>query len=273
MTQHRDIKDNTDGQRARTASGRRGRHTRFAAGTTVVLAAALLAGCGGKDTDSSPKEMSGAAKPASGDTSHNASSPDDSSPKPSSSTGGNTSSSRPQENGSASPSTQHGGANKSPAGDSTPATSKTPSSKQAAGPSKRCHTSELKASVGKGHPGAGQRNFALVLTNSSGHACTVRGYPGVAFVNDAGQNVSVDPERTSGQQATVTLAPGHSAWAPLSYGSPEMTDVPTTNPTAVKVTPPDEKASLQADWSGGPVTKTGKASVPKVGPLSAGTGA
>ncbi|NED06890.1 DUF4232 domain-containing protein, partial [Streptomyces sp. SID6648] len=41
----------------------------------------------------------------------------------------------------------------------------------------RCHTGELRASVGRVDPGAGQRNFPVVLTNTSGRTCTVHGYP------------------------------------------------------------------------------------------------
>ena len=49
----------------------------------------------------------------------------------------------------------------------------------------RCHTAELRASVGRVDPGAGQRNHPVVLTNTSSRTCTVLGYPGAAFV-DAG---------------------------------------------------------------------------------------
>jgi len=52
-----------------------------------------------------------------------------------------------------------------------------------------------------------------------------------------------------------------------------MTGVPTVTPEAVKITPPDERASLAISWSGGPVIKTGKASVPKISSLRPGTGA
>ncbi|WP_413810640.1 DUF4232 domain-containing protein [Streptomyces sp. OE57] len=59
--------------------------------------------------------------------------------------------------------------------------------------STRCHTSELRASVGSEGPGAGQENFALVLTNASGHTCTVTGYPGAAFTDASGRQLGSDP--------------------------------------------------------------------------------
>jgi len=48
----------------------------------------------------------------------------------------------------------------------------------------RCHTSDLRASVGKNDPGAGQENFPVVLTNRSGRTCTVYGYPGAVGVDE-----------------------------------------------------------------------------------------
>jgi len=136
-----------------------------------------------------------------------------------------------------------------------------------------CHTSDLKASFGPNHPGAGQEGFALILTNRSGHTCTVRGYPGLAFINSAGQQVSFDPHRASGETPTVEISPGMSASAPLTFSNPKMTHVTTVVPDAVKITPPDERTHLVIPWSGGPVTNTGKASVPEIGPLHAGSDA
>ncbi|MEV6807960.1 DUF4232 domain-containing protein [Streptomyces sp. NPDC051132] len=139
---------------------------------------------------------------------------------------------------------------------------------------RRCHTAELKASVGADHPGAGQANFALVLTNTSGRTCTVHGFPGVAFVDGAGQAVTPDPERATGEAAgTVTLSPGGHAWSALTYANPAITGVTTVTPASVLVTPPDETAAIRVRWRGGEVSNTGKASVPRVSPLRPGDGA
>ncbi|MBD0418811.1 DUF4232 domain-containing protein [Streptomyces sp. TRM S81-3] len=137
----------------------------------------------------------------------------------------------------------------------------------------RCHTSELSASVGANRPGAGQSNFALVLTNGSRRTCTVYGFPGVEFVNGAGEAVTPDPERaTDEERRTVTLAPGASAWSALTYTNPALTGVTTVTPAALRVTPPDETAALSVRWAGGEVSNTGKASVPRLSPLRPGDG-
>ncbi|MFD5270453.1 DUF4232 domain-containing protein [Streptomyces sp. NPDC058335] len=139
---------------------------------------------------------------------------------------------------------------------------------------RRCHTSELRASVGANRPGAGQANFAIVLTNVSTRTCTVSGFPGMAFVNGAGEAVTPDPERATGEeQRTVTLTPGAGAWSALTYANPAITGVTTVTPAALLLTPPDETASISVRWTGGEVSNTGKASVPRVSPLRPGDGA
>ncbi|MEU1183830.1 DUF4232 domain-containing protein [Streptomyces sp. NPDC005820] len=140
-------------------------------------------------------------------------------------------------------------------------------------PSTRCHTSDLRAFIGPNDPGAGQENFAVVLTNNSARTCTVYGFPGIAFVDGAGEAVTPDPERATGQEEpTVSLKPGASAWSALTFTNPAATGATTVTPAAVLVTPPDETASIKAAWGGGKVSNTGKASVPQVGPLRPGDG-
>ncbi|MBZ6088116.1 DUF4232 domain-containing protein [Streptomyces olivaceus] len=136
----------------------------------------------------------------------------------------------------------------------------------------RCHTSELRAAVGRLDPGAGQRNFPLVLTNTSERTCTVYGYPGAAFVDASGKQLGPDPERAPGSPETLTLTPGASAWAGLSFSSPEISGARTATPAALLVTPPDERASLKVEWTAGAVPVGGKASSVSVTALEAGSG-
>ncbi|MEU0744319.1 DUF4232 domain-containing protein [Streptomyces sp. NPDC006134] len=136
----------------------------------------------------------------------------------------------------------------------------------------RCHTSELRASVGRADPGAGQRNFPVVLTNASTRTCTLYGYPGAAFVDASGRQLGPDPRRAPGSPEKVTLPPGHSAWAGLSFASPEVSGARAATPAALLVTPPDERDSLTVAWKGGKVPVGGTASTVTVTVLDAGTG-
>ncbi|MFD3455100.1 DUF4232 domain-containing protein [Streptomyces sp. NPDC058691] len=217
----------------------------------AALAMAVLTGCGngGGSDASAPQTLPGSASPAGGDT---------------------TASAQTSASSAASP----GATATSPTAATTPASGGTGGSGATTAGGDRCHTADLRASIGPNDPGAGQENFPVVLTNRSSRTCTVYGFPGLAFVNSAGQQVTVDPERETGlPKQRVTLAPGASAWSPMSFSNPAISGVTTVVPAAVLVTPPDERASLRVPWTGGKVSNTGKASVPRIGPLQAGTGA
>lgn len=136
----------------------------------------------------------------------------------------------------------------------------------------RCTTSELRASVGRMDPGAGQRNFPVVLTNGSSRTCTVYGYPGAAFVDASGGQLGPDPRRTPGDATVVTLAPGESAWAGLRYASPGVSGARTAVPAALLVTPPDEQDPLKVPWKGREVPVSGNASSVFISVLQPGTG-
>lgn len=226
--------------------------TRIAGSTAVVLAALLLSGCGGKGDTASPEHVNGTAAPATGDASQSASPQDD---------GTSASASAPES------SKKTGGSD-----DSTSASGDSGGTQKKSATTSRCHTSDLKATVGPNHPGAGQENYALVLTNTSGSTCTVYGYPGAAFVNSKGQNVSINPHREGGDKQKIALSPGESAWSAMSYSNPQMTGVATVQPDAILITPPDEKKSLKVNWTGGEVTRSGAASVASLSPLRPGDG-
>ncbi|MET9448462.1 DUF4232 domain-containing protein [Streptomyces cinerochromogenes] len=167
-----------------------------------------------------------------------------------------------------------GPADGAPTGSARPSGTGTAEQSPAEPAPQRCRTAGLKAALGPNHPGAGQSNFTLVLTNRSPHTCRMSGFPGVAFVDASGAAVTPDPERATGtRRQSVTLAPGADAWAGLSYTDPALTGVTTVTPRALLVTPPDETAALSVPWTGGRVSDTGKASVPQVTALRPGSGA
>jgi hypothetical protein len=136
----------------------------------------------------------------------------------------------------------------------------------------RCRTTELRASVGRVDPGAGQRNVPVVLTNTSSRTCTLYGYPGAAFTDASGRQLGPDPARDPASPRTVTLAPGKSAWAPLSFASPDISGARTATPATLLVTPPDERDALEVTWKAGEVPVSGNESEVSLGALSPGTG-
>jgi hypothetical protein len=207
---------------------------------SAVAVLGLLTACGGGgSTASSRSSLPGTAEPATGD--------------------------RATASASASASVPH-----STPSEITVTASNPPAA--ATGASGRCHTSELRASVGRNDPGAGQENFPIVLTNTSSHACTVRGYPGAAFVDASSRQLGPDPKRQPGTASSVTLAPGGSAWAGLSFSNPEVSGAHAATPASLLVTPPDARDHLTVAWRGGEVPVSGNSSSVFLTAFSAGTG-
>ncbi|MDV9178215.1 DUF4232 domain-containing protein [Streptomyces sp. W16] len=216
---------------------------------SAVAVLGLTTACNnGSGTASSPQTQSGTAAPAGGDASAD---------------------------GSGTPVTSSSGSDTATGSDSTSSGSSTSaSSSSGVTSSSRCHTSELRAKVGGNDPGAGQENFPIVLTNASGRTCTVRGFPGAAFLNASGTQLGDDPQRESGSTATtVTLKPGQSAWAGLTFSNPEISGAKTATPSLLAVTPPDEEDSLHVKWTNGAVPVSGNSSSVRLTVFSAGTGA
>jgi hypothetical protein len=58
----------------------------------------------------------------------------------------------------------------------------------------------------------------------------------------------------------VTLRPGRSAWAGLTFSNPGVSGAGTATPAALIVTPPDERDHLTVKWTAGPVPVGGNAS-------------
>ena len=218
--------------------------------SAVAVLGLTTTACGnGSGTVSSPQTESGTAAPAGGD---------------------------PSADGSGTPASTSSGTDTATGSDSTSTSSgsSTSTSSSSGVSSSRCHTSELRAKVGGNDPGAGQENFPIVLTNASGRTCTVRGFPGAAFLNASGTQLGDDPQRESGSTATtVTLKPGQSAWAGLTFSNPEVSGAKTATPSWLAVTPPDEQDALHVKWTAGAVPVSGNASSVRLTVFSAGTGA
>jgi hypothetical protein len=113
----------------------------------------------------------------------------------------------------------------------------------------RCHTGDLRLSLGQSEGAAGTAYRALLFTNRSGHRCTLYGYPGVSWVTgDNGTQVNAPFRRDPVDRAVkVTLAPGGVAHAVLAAAHPEAFPAGDCKPIAVRgyrVYPPDETAAV-----------------------------
>ena len=134
----------------------------------------------------------------------------------------------------------------------------TPSSPTSAAPASsgtsQCTTADLRLTVGAANGAAGTIYYPLDFTNASSSACTMYGYPGVAFVSSpGGSQVGAAAGRPSSTApALVTLEPGATAHATLA-----VSDVLIGNNCLghqvqvnwVQVYPPDQYSALFAQLS------------------------
>ncbi|MCQ2002113.1 DUF4232 domain-containing protein [Arthrobacter zhaoxinii] len=193
----------------------------------LALSGSVLAGCGSRDEEDAA--VSTSASPA-------VSSP----ASPSVSAGD---SATPPAAESAAPSA-------SPEAAPAPSPAATDGGTTAAGP---CTADMLSGTVESVAGGAGADGISrvLMLTNvSADGTCTVSGYPGVSYLDAAGQQVGAPAARTEGAGALpVTLAPGQSAAAELretvaqKYGGCQVQET-----ASLLVYPPEDTASLTVPY-------------------------
>jgi hypothetical protein len=148
----------------------------------------------------------------------------------------------------------------SPSGNvpATTGTGSAPSTSPAASPgteatsagTPRCHTADLKVSVTPDPAGGATSHHGefLIFTNSSGHKCTLYGYPGVSFVaGDQGVQVGSAFTRSGDASKTVTLAAGAKAHATIVLVATAVFDEADCKPVQARgyrIYPPGETAAI-----------------------------
>ncbi|MFC4911061.1 DUF4232 domain-containing protein [Actinomadura gamaensis] len=135
----------------------------------------------------------------------------------------------------------------------------------------RCTAAQFRASVIGLSPGAGQRYARLALTNISGRACRVHGFPGLGLANPQNPNIPASTRRT-GSPTSFVVKPGGHAYTLLHWaavpGDGETGSQCEPSPTALHVTPPDERSWVRASWSLGPVCQHGQIEVQPLAPVA-----
>ncbi len=119
----------------------------------------------------------------------------------------------------------------------------------AAASTPRCATSGLVIWMDtQGSGAAGSIYYTLEFTNLSGHACTLRGYPGISAVSLSGRRLGAPAAWGPPGTTAVRLASGATAYAVLQYSDvitsnsgPQPCDAVTA--AGLRVYPPNQTAS------------------------------
>jgi hypothetical protein len=125
----------------------------------------------------------------------------------------------------------------------------TPSGAAHAAAAARCRTGQLTVSLrfGPGSGSAGHLTGALLFRNRSSTRCSLRGHPGVSFVDARHRQIGVPADRAPGPVRTVTVAPGRSLGAQLTIVDVGVFDPAACRPTrawGVRVFPPGRRRAL-----------------------------
>jgi hypothetical protein len=112
----------------------------------------------------------------------------------------------------------------------------------------RCTTAQLKVHLGTGSGAAGSVYAPIVWTNKSTSACTLFGYPGVAYVapssgNQVGAAATRNPQHPA---TTVTVKPGGHASALLQmvdYQNYPKSNCKATPVSGIRVYPPGSRSA------------------------------
>ncbi|GAA3814283.1 DUF4232 domain-containing protein [Nocardioides panacisoli] len=109
-----------------------------------------------------------------------------------------------------------------------------------------CTNEDVKVSYRHEDDATSHRYGFVVLTNTSGAPCWVRGYGGISYAGDDGEQVGAAADRTAGDTPTVTIAPGGTARSELAETSSGPYSAHTCRPAkavALRVYIPDETDS------------------------------
>ncbi|MGW5349587.1 DUF4232 domain-containing protein [Streptomyces sp. NPDC004031] len=109
----------------------------------------------------------------------------------------------------------------------------------------RCTVTDLKMTLGRGDPGAGNIYYPLDFTNTTGHACVLNGFPGVSLLRGDGSVIGKPATRQTVKAAAVRIAPGQTVEADLHTLNQGVRDGGCwRTPTLIMVYPPGSTQSM-----------------------------
>lgn len=108
----------------------------------------------------------------------------------------------------------------------------------------------LETEMGGGAAGSVYRQ--IIFTNAADVECSINGYPGLSYVDAAGEQVGAPAEREPGDSVDVLLGPGESAVAPVkqTYAEHYGAGCELVGTAGLRVYPPNATDFLIVDQTG-----------------------
>jgi uncharacterized protein DUF4232 len=131
--------------------------------------------------------------------------------------------------------------------------------------------------IDQGNGAAGTIYYPLEFTNTSGHTCSLYGYPGVSAISRAGKQLGSPAGWGSLSGAKrVILAPGATAHTILAYHDAAVTTSPGCDPVnttfELRVYPPGERVATDAAFGLEACSRPGVVYMNIIEPIRAGVG-
>jgi hypothetical protein len=127
-----------------------------------------------------------------------------------------------------------------------------PTTSITAGAVATCLTGQLRLAAGPTNGAAGSLYTSLSFTNTTGASCSMRGFPGVSLLNDAGAIVGQPATRDGSAGSLVRLGPSQRAQFVIRVGTATRTGCNVPRPSSqIQVYPPGQTVALRIPFTTG----------------------
>ncbi|MFD5511820.1 DUF4232 domain-containing protein [Streptomyces sp. NPDC059761] len=111
-----------------------------------------------------------------------------------------------------------------------------------------CRVADLELTVGDPERAGGSINYPITFTNTTGHNCALRGYPGVSVTDARHRQIGTSAIRTGEPISTVIVSPDETVTAIMRTNSRSV--APNCRPTStyVKVYPPNSGVAEEISY-------------------------
>ncbi|MET9888022.1 DUF4232 domain-containing protein [Streptomyces sp. NPDC006430] len=111
-----------------------------------------------------------------------------------------------------------------------------------------CRVADLDVAVGGPERSGGSIDYPILFTNTTGHTCALRGYPGVSVTDARHRQIGTSAIRTGEAISTVSVFPDDTVTAVMRTNSRSVAPNCRAPSTYVKVYPPNSTVAVEIPY-------------------------
>ncbi|MFI8275195.1 DUF4232 domain-containing protein [Streptomyces sp. NPDC085929] len=112
-----------------------------------------------------------------------------------------------------------------------------------------CTVADLDLAIGARERAGGSVNYPILFTNTTGHTCALRGYPGVSVTDARHHQIGTSAIRTGEPISTVFLGPDDTVTAIMRTNSRSVAPNCRQTSSYVKVYPPNSGVAVEIPYN------------------------